>query len=140
MATTTPPPPPPEEPRRPFQFSMATLMGAITLVAVGLAVIVAAPAWVGGLLITVLRVGFLIFLFAGALFAKGSSRTFCIGAIATQFLVQDFMVVHASSRSNAIWREFPLSAATSEGVNLAVVLLGGWICIRARQFWEERNP
>ena len=136
--STAPPPPPPEEPRPRIQFSMATLMGTVTLIAVGLTLIVALPAWVGVLFITILRVGFLIFLIAGAFFAKGNRRTFCIGAIATQFLMQDFMVIRYSAFSpNSILRDNLLLTIANEGINLGVVLLGGWFCVRARRFWEH---
>ena len=136
MSTFTPLPPP--ERRPPFQFSMATLMGTMTLVAVGLAVLFVFPAWAAVLIASVVSVTWIAFLAAGAFFGKLTARTFCIGALAAHWLAR-IDVAYLAAFPKSSW-EFNSVYAVLHlvGVILADVF-AGWVCIRARRFWENRG-
>lgn len=136
MSTAPPPPPPLEERRQPFQFSMATLMGTITLIAVGLGLLMTLPLWVGVLALSIVEVGIVSFLLAGALFAEDGKRTFCIGAIA----VYVFGLFHAPIYV-VMGSTFQYSSTMQVIANivgqLVSALLGGSFCLLARRFWES---
>ena len=117
---------------------MATLMGVMTLVAVGLAVLFALPAVVGVFVAAVINVAWVAFLAAGAVFGKQSGQAFCIGAIAAHWL----------SRVDLMYFAVPSSFQDPSGLYAVVNSVGviiadafaGWICVRARRFWEHRAP
>ena len=139
MSSATPPPPSPDERRPPFQFSMKTLMGTVTFVAVGLALLAVFPDWVGVLAASVVQVAFVTFIVAGAVFATGTYRTFCIGAVAVQFLTQGIAFSHwIFSRFYSLQTADAKWIAANLGINIAFVSLGGWFCILAQRFWKKR--
>jgi hypothetical protein len=115
---------------------MATLMSAMTLVSVGLAVLIVMPAWIGVFVAAVISVSWIAFLAAGAVFGKWAGQTFCIGALAAHWL----------SRVDLMYFAVPSSFQDPSGLYAVVNVMGiivvdsfaGWVCIRARRFWEER--
>lgn len=113
-------------------------MGVMTLVAVGLAILFALPAWVGFLVGSVIGVAWVAFLVAGAFFGRAIGRTFCIGAIAAHLLAQ----------TGFGYSSLPLLVQDESGffayaVNTLSVILAdsfaGWVCVRARRYWEQRD-
>lgn len=116
---------------------MATLMGVMTLVAVGLAVLFALPAAVGVFVAAVVNVAWVACLAAGAVFGRKTGQAFCIGAIA----------VHWLTRVDLMYFAVPSSLHDPSGLYAVVNVVGvitadtfaGWVCIRARRFWEQRK-
>lgn len=141
MPLEAPLPVPPER-RPPIQFSMATLMGAMTLIAIGLAVFLVLPYWIAILTIAIAQIGLLAFLIAGAFFGTGRDRTFCIGAVATQLLL---LTNSAGSFGDSVtlWLRTSVSLRPDSVifpiVRIMAVLFGGWVCVYARRFWERRD-
>lgn len=123
------PTPPPAEPHPSFQFSLATLMGAMTLVVVAVAVVFVLPDLVGIFVACAVGVAWVAFLAAGAFFGKRAAQTFCIGAIAAHWL----------ARPEAEHYTYLYGSL----VNIVGVILAdafaGWVCVRARRYWEQRD-
>ena len=117
---------------------MATLMGAMTIVAVGLAVMFALPGWIGSFVALVLAVAWVAFLAAGAFYAKSTARTFCIGAIAAHWLAQTHFTNYALQRTFPQLNGFLAEFLGTVGVILADAF-AGWVCVRARRYWELRD-
>jgi hypothetical protein len=116
---------------------MATLMGAMTLVAVGLAVLFTLPSWVGILVALAISLVWIAILAAGAFFGKAAAQAFCIGALAAHWL----------SRIDMTYLAFPPSARDLNSLYAVLNLVGvifadifaGWVCVYARRFWERRD-
>lgn len=151
MSESTPPPFPGEtiRPRPRFQFSTATLLGTMALVAVVCCLAMVLP-WIfavaAALVAGVLTIAFAAFCIAGVVTAKGDRRLFAIAVLAC-FVISfwahstDWVVVQLlddrgfSSRfATLIW------AVISPLEHAALALLGGWIALRSQQFWKQETP
>jgi len=141
----TPPPLPPN--RKPWQFSMRTMMIGMTGFAFLCGFAAALPAAFSQALIGLIWILATGWLVTGLFFAQGDQRAFCIGAaivvsstwtqIGGRFLQGMFQIF------GLFFGGIKLPVAVTAWLDLsliaAVAVLNGWFCIRARHYFERQQ-
>ena len=127
-----------EKPSLPFRFSMRTMLIAMTALAVWCAAVALIPSEISLILIGLLSYAMFAFLGAGLLFGQGSQRAFCLGALLVvssmwtdlggQFMNGVHQVV-GIRRPWSLWTDFLLISLTAAA--------NGWVCVRARRYFER---
>lgn len=162
MSSADPPEPPPlpselpsqQRPqrfnwRRP-QFSVATLLGLLTLVAVVCALGMKLPvvfSYVLSITATGTSVAYVAFLVAGVWEATGRKRLFSGAALACYVFLTLSVEMNGS-----IWPALALQNYNSYSIaaifanvipvvqNITLSGLGGWVALRAARFWQPNEP
>jgi len=157
MSSANQPEPPPLPPevntgqfnwRRP-QFSVATLLGLLTLVAVACVLVLKMPG-LGMMLVQLLAevafAGYAAFLVAGAWLSNGRSRLFCIAAVATLVLTL-LPGAGTAAVGQMLFRDLGMSSGLAYFVwgfvgiveRIALSLFGGWVALRAARYWQPNK-
>ncbi|MBX3432831.1 MAG: hypothetical protein KF847_05890 [Pirellulales bacterium] len=154
MAEIPQPPPPPVAPPRGdsrpagaarWQFSLLTLLKAMTLTAVACGAAVVLP-----YSLTLLATGALWivgagWLAAGVVFARGDVQAFCIGGsvvVLSMWTQAGGRMLEGVRMLFRPWGAFDLGTPTTAWLELAIVVLAvaanGWLGVRARRYFQTR--
>jgi hypothetical protein len=128
-----------------IRFSLGSLFGAMTLLAIGCGFAVIVPVELSHLLIGLIWLVAISVLLVGLVFGRGDRRAFCIGA----FVVASSVWTDLGGRfmqgvhylygvlSAGYGVPLPVMLWLDLGVLAAVAVATGWLCVRARTFFES---
>lgn len=135
-----------------FRFSLKSLLGATTVFALALGLLIAIPGWLSQMLLGAIWIAITGLLITGIVFARGDQRAFCIGATVVFASMWTSGGGHFAGGVRAILQVLPLGPASSSlgaGANLqtwlvhvalvVAALANGWLCVQARRFFERQD-
>lgn len=128
-----------------MQFSLRFLFVAMTALAIGCGFAVVMPVAISHLLIGLIWIVALSILAVGLIFARGDQRAFCIGAFIvassawTDIGGRYMQGVHYLYELVAVGFSVPLALMLwlDLGVLAATSIANGWLCVRARRYFES---
>ena len=139
----SPPEPPPLPNRKAFQFSLRTMMIGMTGFAFLCGFASVLPAAFSHALIGLFWIGASGWLVTGLFFARGDQRAFCIGSAMVVSSMWTrvggrFMQGMADIFGMFVVMPLGMKAWFDLGLIVATALANGYLCIRARHFFERK--
>lgn len=127
-----------------WRFSLSSLFGATTVIAIGCGFAVIVPVEISHLLIGLIWMIAFGILAVGLIFGRGDRRAFCVGAFVVvasvwfdiggrvmqgvHYLFGVVSLGYGVPQQMMLWLDL--------GVLAALAVANGWLCIRARSFFE----
>jgi hypothetical protein len=132
-------------PLRRLQFGLGTLFVGMTALAIACVFAAVLPIGISQLLIGLIWIVATSVLLIGIFFDRGDQRAFCIGASVVVSSMWTGIGGRFMQGVHYLIESFPLSGDVSQPIMLwldlvvlaAVAVLNGWLCIRAREFFEK---